>query len=406
MRDIIIIGGGLLGAATAYQLSKLQPELRITLFERGDTASGASARAACLLTKLRTKADVAAMVEETYHSIKEIEGLLEESLNLQQCGSITIGWSEPIIEYINSLAKIAEATKIEHRFMTKEEVKEALPWIDTTLVGKALLTTQDAFIDSAVWCNAMIRAAQKQGVEVRSNTKVEEILMEGTKAIGVKLQSQEIIKGQAVVNAAGAWGNLLIEDLPYRLAHTPVRSHFWITEVDQKRFPANAPFTVLSDATSFTRADSGAMIVGIREPECIAYDPKTLPLDLEYLEIDQNDSWKTLSESAEKLKPYFPDLLNTGIAHYVAGPSCYVPDANFLIGKLPETEGLYAIGGCCGGGVAAGAGMGRLMAEIILGKQPFVDPTPFRLDRFGKVDPFSKEFQLECAYARSNKKGG
>lgn len=56
--------------------------------------------------------------------------------------------------------------------------------------------------------------------------------------------------------------------------------------------------------------------------------------------------------------------------------------------------------------MAAGGGMGRLAAELILREEPFVDPAGFAPDRFGAVDPFSVEFQKRCADARSNKKGG
>ena len=93
MHDIIIIGGGLLGCATAYQLAKRQAG-HILLLDGNEIASQASSRAACLLTRARTKPALMEMVQETYDCIGEIEELLGESLELQQCGSITIASSE------------------------------------------------------------------------------------------------------------------------------------------------------------------------------------------------------------------------------------------------------------------------------------------------------------------------
>lgn len=101
---------------------------------------------------------------------------------------------------------------------------------------------------------------------------------------------------------------------------------------------------------------------------------------------------------------FLPDIEDLGIAHYMAGPSCYVPDAMFIIGPVSKYEGLFTVTGCCGGGVAAGGGMGRLAAELITGEKPFVSPGLFAPERFGEVDPFSAEFQKRCADARSNKK--
>lgn len=209
-----------------------------------------------------------------------------------------------------------------------------------------------------------------------------------------------------MVNAAGAWANLLMRPLHVGLPFTPVRSHFWITDIDRKRFPAGHPFTVIADARAFTRSDVGALIIGLRESHCQAFDPSTQTDKLEDFDFNRSAEWTVLDECAPLLKRYLHDIDDLPIAHYMAGPSCYVPDAMFIVGPVKAYNGLFAVAGCCGGGVAAGGGMGRLAAEMICGHAPFVPPTLFAPERFGEIDPFSTEFQRRCADARSNKKGG
>ena len=75
--------------------------------------------------------------------------------------------------------------------------------------------------------------------------------------------------------------NLLMRPLGVGLPFTPVRSHFWITGTNPGRFPANHPFTVIPDARAFTRSDVGALIIGLRESECQAFNPDTLTDKLE-----------------------------------------------------------------------------------------------------------------------------
>lgn len=104
--DIIIIGGGLLGCATAYQLSKRNAG-KILLLDGNEIASQASARAACLLTRARTKPALMELVQETYDCIKEIEVLLDESLELQQCGSVTIASSDSSLKGLEALEEAA-----------------------------------------------------------------------------------------------------------------------------------------------------------------------------------------------------------------------------------------------------------------------------------------------------------
>lgn len=403
--DIIIIGGGLLGCATAYQLTKRKAG-NILLLESNEIASQASARAACLLTRARTKPALMEMVQETYDCIEEIEQLLNDSLGLQQCGSITIASSDASLKGLIALEEAANRFGIPNERIDKAKTRELLPWIDATHVDTALYMPTDAFIDSASLCSGYARAAQALGVEIRCNTQVSAITTEDEAVTGVQLADGQKITAPIVVNAAGSWANLLMRPLHIGLPFTPVRSHFWISGTDKERFPVNHPFTVIPDARAFTRSDVGALIIGLRESECQAFDPSTLTRQLEDFDFNHTAKWKVLDECAPLLKNYLPDIDTLGIAHYMAGPSCYVPDAMFIVGPVKALNGLFTVTGCCGGGVAAGGGMGRLAAELILKQTPFVNADLFAPERFGVIDPFSLEFQRRCADARSNKKGG
>lgn len=415
--DIIIIGGGLLGSATAYQLAK-RGAGRIMLFERQDIASQASARAACLLTRARTKTVLMKLVQETYDCIAEIETLLGDSLELQQCGSLTIASSQVSLKGLEELEQAADGFGIANERLAPAEVKRLLPWIEEEQIIEALHMPTDGYIDSALLCCGYNRAAQKLGVEVRTRCGVRQILTSDSEdsvenssetsanVCGVELENGERVYAPIVVNATGAWANLLSYPLGAGLPLTPVRSHFWITEVDEERFPSHEPFTVIPDARAFTRPDVGAMIIGIREPECVSFDPQEMLRSIEDVDFERGDKWRILSECAPLFEPFFKAVKKVGIAHYVAGPSCYVPDAMFVLGRIKKVGGLFAATGCCGAGVAAGGGMARLVAEQILGITPFVDPAPFAPERFGEINPFDPAFQIRCAEARSNKKGG
>lgn len=403
--DIIIIGGGLLGCATAYQLAKRGVK-NIALYERNDIASQASARAACLLTRARTKTDIMKLVQETYDCIDEIEKLTGESLELQQCGSITVASSETSENGLNQLQHAAESFGIPCKTISPQQIKDLLPWIDSTVITKGLYMPTDGYIDSAMLCCGYAKAARALGVTIHTRCGVKEILCDKNQVKGIELENGTKVFAPIVVNAAGAWANLLSYPLGVGLPLTPVRSHFWITEVNEKLFPTKEPFAVIPDARAFTRPDVGALIIGIREPECVSFDPKEMLRTIEDVDFERGDKWRVLSECAPAFEPFFKEVKATKIAHYVAGPSCYVPDAMFIIGGSKQIKGMFTVAGCCGAGVAAGGGMARLVVEQILGVNPFVDPMPFAPDRMGEINPFDPSFQRKCAEARSNKKGG
>ena len=403
--DIIIIGGGLLGTSAAYHLARRKAG-RIVLLERLDIAAQASSRAACLLTRARTKQVLMDLVQETYDCIGQMEAELGESLGIQQVGSVTAAATPASEEGINTLVTAAQSFGIPSEMIDNKTVKELLPWITPDTITSAVYMPTDAFIDSAQLCNGYAKAAKLHGARIYARTGVKDILFVGNHVTGVRLENGEEISAPVVIDAAGSWSNLLSYPLRIGLPMTPVRSHFWITEVNPELFPANQPFSVLPDARAFTRPDVGGLIIGIREPECVSYDPQKLPASIEHVDFTPDNGWLTLSQCASGFEHFYPHFRDLGIAHYVAGPSCYVPDAMFVVGPVPQMKGFFAATGCCGAGVAAGGGIGRLVAEQVTGCETFVNASYFDPLRFGKIDPFDPAFQRRCADARSNKKGG
>ena len=168
--DVIIIGGGLLGCATAYQLAKRKAG-KVLLLDANEIASQASSRAACLLTRARTKPALMEMVQETYDCIDEIEHLLGESLELQQCGSVTISSSDASLKELEALEEAAVRFGIPNERIDRRRLKELLPWMEVSAVEEALYMPTDAFIDCALLCSGYARAARSLGAELRPNTK-------------------------------------------------------------------------------------------------------------------------------------------------------------------------------------------------------------------------------------------
>ncbi len=402
--DVIIIGGGILGCAIAYSLSRMKAR-KVVLLERRMLAEANTSRAAGLLTQARSMPVLSSLIRETYLAAQEIEETLGESLELRKVGSLHVAVAEKEQEKLKKLVETASLLKIQTESLKPEEAMAMVPWLKLSSGASALLTPQDAFADGYLLAQAYARAAKANGVNIRQNTAVKRISLHHDEVNGV-LTSEGPLSASVVIDAAGVWAGLMAWELGIGLPMAPVRSHYWITAPDPL-FDRNQPFVILPDARAYTRPEGNSLLFGLRESNGVSVDPRRLPEDLSGFMIGRlEDERESLIEGFPLLHPFFPGLEVGGIAHYITGLSTYTPDGLFVLGPVPGIKGFLVATGCCGAGIAASGGIGRAIAEMAAGFAPSYDLRPFRIDRFGPVDPMSEDFQKRCSEARSAKSSG
>lgn len=404
MFDVIIIGGGTIGTATAWYLSQ-QNLGKIALLDKGNIGEGATSWAASLLTQVRAKTEAIPLVQETYRAIEALEAELGISLGARRVGSLQIAASDKTAQSVENLVSIADQYGIPNHWMDAREVQKMLPWINAELIQKASFMPRDLFLEAYVLANAFANAAKKAGVQLLTDTFVTEIVVENDKIQGVRTKDN-FYPCSVVVDAAGGWSNLLSNPLKLPLPMAPVRSIYWITQADPVQFPDNQPMTVLPDARAYTRPETGGLLFGIRDKASPYVNPKDLPEQYTGKQfITEEERWEILLEEGKDFQDFFPKLESVSIAHCITGVSTYTPDSRFVLGPT-RIYGFYAATGCAGAGVAMSGGFGRATAELIAGKTPFTDLSPFQPERMGTFDPFSLEFMEKCSAARSNKRDG
>jgi len=405
MYDVIVIGSGTIGSATAYYLSK-QKNAKIALFDKGEIGGGAASWAASLLTQVRSKTESIPLVKETYQAIIDLEAQLGESLGVRKVGSLQIVGSDKTAATIESLVEIADQYGINNQWVDAAEVKKMLPWINQDRVQKASFMPDDVFLDAYVLANAYVRAARQNGVAVFSNTEITEIVVENGAISGVKTRDN-FYPAANVVDAAGAWSNLLSAAHHIALPMAPVRSIYWITKADPVLFPSEQPMTVIPDAMAYSRPETGGLLFGIRDKESPYVNPKSLPETYngkQFIEAEKH--WEILQEEGGPFREFFPGLDDVGIVHCITGVSTYTPDSRFVLGADLSLPGFYAATGCVGAGVAMSAGFGRAVSELVHGQKPFTDISAFAPRRMGDFDPFDEAFMASCSAARAHKKDG
>ncbi len=402
--DVVVIGAGNIGTATTWHLAK--KGLNVVLIERNQVGTGNTSKAASLMTLVRTKEDMIPLIQETYKNIEAVEKLTGESVGKNTVGTLHIAASEQSVENLGKIVEIANKHHIKNRFISIDELKEKLPWFDTSKVLKVSYMEDDSFVDAYVMAKVFAEAAKKEGATILQNTDVLELLHENKKITGIKT-NKGIIETPVVVDAAGAWANVLSTQVDVPIPMAPVRSIYWITEKNTNLFPTNQPMVVLPDAMAYSRPESGSLLFGLREENSPHFHPDELTKEpnTDFLG-NPDDNWDIITNYGQDFASFFPDFENQGIGNCITGISTYTPDGYYSFGAIDNIQGFYVAAGCAGAGVAGSGGIGRMVTEMITGEELFANPNPFKVNRFTDFDPMSEEFRQRCADARSKKKDG
>lgn len=404
-KRVVVIGGGTIGTAVAYYISKLG-DAKVTLLDKDYVGSGNTAAAASLITLARSKKSIVPLVQETLDAIEAIEEELKESSGVMKVGSIHVAASKSSEESIRELMNVADEFELDYEWLSPSEISEKLPWLNVEGVRGGAFMKDDCYMESTVLANNFAKAAQLKGTTVKQYTKVLGILSEDGKITGVRT-NDGVINCDVVVDAAGAWSNLLSMQVDEAIPMAPVRSVYWITGQRPDLFNSNQPMAILPDASAYCRPEGESLLFGIRDNAGVHVNPKELPESMHgFNMISENESWEILMNQSEKFQEFFPQFQDMEIAHCISGISTYTPDGSLAIGEAKNIKGLYVATGCSGAGVATSGGYGRIIAELIYNKPVFTNIESFRIDRFGDIDPFEDDFRQSCADARSKKKEG
>lgn len=402
--DAIIVGGGVLGGAVAFYLAKRGVE-NILLLERNRVAQGNSSLAAGLLTRGRFKPNLIPMVLETYQAIREVEAVTRRSLNLRRTGCLYASISPEHQKNLRELAATSTEGGLKVEWLDTTTASHLVPWMRLPRDTSVVFMPEDGYVDGYTLTSGYIKAALTLGIHIRENTEVTEIIKRGEHIIGVKTASEKI-NANIVIDAAGVWAGLLAHEIGISLPMAPIRSHYWITE-PHSQFSPEQPFVILPDARAYARPETNRLLFGFRERESVSVHPFDLPDTMNGFSFKKDaNGWQTLMEGAPDMSLYFPLIEQIQISSYIRGLSNYTPDGNFVLGEYPGLSGFIAATGCAGAGIAMSGGIARLIADLVTGQTPYVDPTPHQIHRFGEIDPMSYEFIQLCADSRAGKVTG
>jgi len=363
--DVIIIGGGVIGSAISYELAKLGVT-DVVVLEKSYFASGSTGRCGAGVRQqwgLKFNALLAKKSVEIFETLSDELGM---DIEFRQGGYLVLAHTEKQVEQFEKNIALQNSLGIPSRFVSKREAKEICPPINTDSFIAATYCPTDGHANPFLTNYAYIRAGERLGVEYRRYTEVVDIIVENGAVKGVVLADGDKLYAPVVVNAAGPWSREVAQMAGVDIPTHSERHQILVTE----------PLAPLFDTMVISfqigiyvqQVPHGSFVMGIGEKEEPSHDISS--------------TWQFLEHITHELLNILPIMAKVRVVRQWAGSYNKTPDAAPILGEHPQVKGFFQAVGFSGHGFMLAPMTGRVMAQLIAGKEPEIDVSPLSVERF------------------------
>lgn len=365
-KQVVIIGGGIIGCSVAYHLTKLG-WTDVAIVERKTLTCGTTWHAPGLVGQLRATANITKLAQYTSKLYAGLEEETGQATGFQQTGSISIATNKERFEELKRGASMARVFNLEVELMTVQEMAKMWPLVNMDDVIGGIYLPGDGQTNPVDTTMALAKGAKMRGAEILEETRVTGVLQKDGVVTGVSTDKGDI-QAEFVVNCAGMWGRELGEmagvNVPLHAAE-----HFYFVTEQMEGMVKGAPTLRDMDGCTYYKEDSGQLVVGAFERVAKPWGMKGIPKDF---------SFDTLPDDQNQMLPIFdlaihriPKLDTTGIKLFLTGPESFTPDDRYILGEAPELRNFFVAAGFNSIGIQSAGGAGKVLAEwIVKGRQP------------------------------------
>jgi sarcosine oxidase, subunit beta len=347
--DVVVIGAGIMGLATAYNLAKRHGITNVTVVERSYLCSGASGRNGGGIRAQWSSETNVRLMRESIRICEEFAAELKINVWLRQGGYLFVVRDEARRKAMEASVRVQNAAGLGTRMLTPKEAKRIVPELAIEGVVAASYNPTDGVVFPWPFIWGYAEGAKALGVEIATFTNVLGFDTEGDRITAVRTD-QGTVRTGAVVNAAGAWSPQIARLLGVELPNKPHRHEICSTEPLK---PFLSPLVAeLGNGLYFSQSTRGEIVGGISNEDVPAG-------------IDMGSSHDFLRLYARALVRACPILGDVKILRQWAGCYDLTPDANPIVGPVDGMQRFYQASGFMGHGFMMAPVLGRLLADFV-----------------------------------------
>jgi sarcosine oxidase subunit beta len=366
--DVVVVGGGIIGAATAYHLARLNAGTVVLLEQEPMLGTGSTGRCA---GGFRLQFSTEINVRLSQLSLPMILRFEEETgtpVDIHQNGYLFLLSTSEEVSASRANVVMQNRLGVPSNYLGPEEISRLAPHISLEGILGGTFCPWDGIGDPNGMTQGYAAAARRLGVAIHTGVAVTGIRTSGGRVQGVET-SQGTIACGSVANAAGPHARAVASWAGIDLPVFPQRRHVYVTHPFAQA-PADHLMVIDFSTTFYFHRESGGVLMGMGDPA----EPSSFnrSVDPDFLE-------RVLAVGLRR----YPALAEAAINRAWAGLYEMSPDAHPILGRVESPAGFYLANGFSGHGFQHAPVVGKLLAEeITLGAARTLDIAPLRLDRF------------------------
>ena len=374
--DAIVIGAGIVGASSALSLTNAG--LKVLVIDRGAVSSGTTgAGEGNILVSDKDPGPELTLALRSRDLWFEMQEDVGDTFELEAKGGVVVARNED-----GPLLKLA-AEQSEHGVRIQKldhaSLHELEPYLHPEF-HSGVFYPQDAQCQPMLAAAQVIRTVIARGGEFISQAKVTRIIVENGSVAGVET-SQGIFRAPIIVNATGTWAGELAEMAGSHLPIAPRKGFILVTE-PTKKYVFHKVYDsdyVSNVASSNADLQTSTVVEGTRSGTIL------IGASRERIGFDGSMNYEILRRLAAQATSLFPVLRDVQLLRAYRGFRPYAPDHLPVIGEDSKVRGLWHSAGHEGAGIGLAPGSAALITDAILGRDSFMDGSPFSPHRFATV---------------------
>lgn len=369
--EVVVIGGGIVGASVAFHLAEAGVG-EVVLLERGVLGCESSGKP---IGGVRGQFSDPLNIQLAARSLAAYDAFAARpgaDIHLDKVGYLfLLRTADHVARFETSIA-IQNEHGVPTRLLSPAEARALCPLIDSEAFVAAAFSPSDGHAHPVVAAEAYVAAARRLGARAVLGCAVTGIEVRGGEIAAVQT-AQGTVRTSTVVCAAGSWAGEVGAMAGVELDVRPIRRQIAFSAPLDGR-PPHLPFTIDYDSTFYFHAAAEGVLLGMSDPEQAPGFGR-----------DYTEDW--LPELRQAAARCAPSLADVPVSHGWAGLYEMTPDANALIGESPDVGRFLYATGFSGHGFCQAPAAGEVIRDLLRGEQPFVDVTPLRAERFAERAP-------------------